>query len=452
MMRKFFSVSVFGWGLVIIGMLGNPWVIARYFTQDGSLDFHVRTALLILDAILIFWGLVILFQRRSWHTRQIGYLLVATVITLVIVESFLQGVCIIKNRVVFDVRMGHSAYKNEPWGKEYWKEYHDTSFHYEPFILWNADEYHGKWINMDRAGIRKTWTPPGPIPPAPKQIFVLGGSAIWGIGARDDYTIPSDLSKLLNATNKQYVVYNYGTPGFTLLQEIVKLMLLLKDGQRPDYIVFYDGSNEVYTAYQTGRVVNLHNFEEIQEKIEASPITLGLKYMLAKCRIVQATEKTLAVFHLQYNYQEGAAQFTEKQLEALGKDIAKNYKESASLVQNLSETYNFNYTLFWQPVIFFETSTVEDEIRFDPHCRDQNLAKLFKIVTANLLTSPPPRWVDLSGALHQAPKPIFIDFCHMTEPGYATVSANIAAIVRDQLQTGKIAPLRPLRDLQEGRP
>jgi lysophospholipase L1-like esterase len=443
MIRKLCSVSVLGWSFITIGILGNPWVIARWFTQDGSLDFHVRTALLILDAVFLFWGAVILFKRRSWQARHIGYLLVATAIPLVIVESGLQVLCIIKNRVVVDVRMSHSAYKNEPWGREYWKEYHDTSFHYEPFIQWNADEYHGKWINMDRAGMRKTWTPPGPTPPAPKQIFVMGGSAAWGIGARDDFTIPSDLSKLLNATNKQYLVANYGIPGFTLLQEIVKLTLLLKEGRRPDYIVFYDGSNEVYTAYQAGRVVNLHNFEEIQEKVEASPITLGLKYMLAKCRVVQATEKTLAFFHLQYNYQEGAARFTEKQLEALGKDIVKNYKESASLVQKLSEIYNFNYTLFWQPIIFTELNIVEDEIRFDAHCQDKNLARLFKIVAANLVNSPPPRWVDLSETLHQAPKPVYIDFCHMTESGYARVSAKMAAIVREQLATGKTAPRQP---------
>ncbi len=94
--------------------------------------------------------------------------------TLVIVESFLQVITIIKNKLVPDVRIYHNAYKNEPWGKEYWKEYCDTSFHYEPFIQWNGNEYHGKWINMDRAGMRKTWTPSGPIPPAPKQIFVMG--------------------------------------------------------------------------------------------------------------------------------------------------------------------------------------------------------------------------------------------------------------------------------------
>jgi hypothetical protein len=31
----------------------------------------------------------------------------------------------------------------------------------------------------------------------------------------------------------------------------------------------------------------------------------------------------------------------------------------------------------------------------------------------------------------------------MTESGYATVSAKIAAIVREQLQAGKTAPRRP---------
>ena len=54
-----------------------------------------------------------------------------------------------------------SVYKNEPWGDQYWKEYKSTSFHYAPFILWNADEYHGKWINIDHNGLRKTWAPAG---------------------------------------------------------------------------------------------------------------------------------------------------------------------------------------------------------------------------------------------------------------------------------------------------
>ena len=90
MMRKLFSVSVLGWSFLAIGLIGNPWVVARYLTQDGNLDLHTRTAILILDAIVIFWGLVIWYQRRSWQARQISYLLVATVITLTIIESFLQ--------------------------------------------------------------------------------------------------------------------------------------------------------------------------------------------------------------------------------------------------------------------------------------------------------------------------------------------------------------------------
>ena len=184
----------------------------------------------------------------------------------------------------------------------------------------------------------------------------MGGSAIWGIGARDDYTIPSNLSKLLNAGTNNIRVSNYGIPGFTFLQEIIKLTLLLQDGHRPNYVVFYDGANDVYAAYQSGRVVDFLDYRETQEKLETSPITLGIKYLIAKCRIVQAVEKILALVHLQYNYQEGAASFTDKQLEVLGKDIAENYKKSASLVQNLSKVYNFKYVLFWQPVIFTEST------------------------------------------------------------------------------------------------
>jgi lysophospholipase L1-like esterase len=437
MMRKPFSVSVLACCLIIMGILGNPWVVARYLTRDGSLDFHTRTVVLILDFLVILLGLIIWSRRRSWGARQIGYLLVTTVITLAVVETGLQVLCIIKNRVVVDVRMLHSSYKNEPWGKEYWREYRSAGYHYEPFVLWNANPFRGKWINIDQDGRRKTWRPSGANPPNPEEIYVLGGSAVWGIGARDDYTIPSNLSKLLNTGNHKYLVTNYGIPGFTFLQEIIKLTLLLQNGQRPDFIVFYDGANDVYAAYQSGRMVDFLDYRDTQEKLENSPLTQGMKYLIAKCRIVQAVEKTLAFVGLQPNYREGAASFTDQQLEALEKDIVKNYKKSAVLLKNLSEIYKFNYALFWQPVIFMETSVVEDEIKFDPHCQDKNLAKLFKKVRGHLVNAAIPHWVDLSEALRRAPKPAYIDFCHLTEPGYAEVSAKMAAIVKEELKSDK---------------
>lgn len=443
MMRKLFSVSVLGWSFLAIGLIVNPWVIARYFTQDGSLELHTRTAILIFAAIVIFWGLVILYQRRSWQARHISYLLVTTVITLAIVETGLQVLCIIKNRAVVDLRMLLGVYKNETWGDEYWKEYKSTSFHYAPFILWNADEYHGKWVNIDHNGLRKTWAPGGANAPPSEEIYVLGGSAVWGIGARDDYTIPSHLSKLLNAENQRYRVYNYGIPGFTFLQEIIKLSLLLQKGQQPHYVIFYDGANDVYASYQSGRVVDFLDYQQTKEKIETSPINQGINYLIAKCRIVQAVEKTLAFVNLQANFQEGGASFTDKQLEVLADDIAENYKKSAIFLHNLSKIYNFNYVLFWQPVIFTEVNVVEEEVRLDPHCQDKKLAKLFQLVKSNLVSSSIPRWHDLSAVFHQGPKPAYIDFCHLTEKGYERVSATMAAIVRPELETVKGIPRQP---------
>ena len=440
MMRKLFSVSVLGWGFLALGLIGNPWVVARFCTQGGSLDLHTRTAILVFEAVLIFWGVVILSQRRSWQARQVSYLLVTTLITLAIVETGLQVLCIVKNRAVVDVRMLLSVYKNTPWGDEYWQEYKSTRFHYESFILWTADAYQGKWINIDQNGLRKTWAPPGAAPSAATEIYVLGGSAIWGIGARDDYTIPSNLSKLLNAENQPYRVSNYGMPGFTFLQGIIKLTLLLQKGQRPAYVIFYDGPNDVYAAYQSGRVVDFLDYQQTKEKVETSPVTLGIKYLIARCRIVQAVEKTLAFVHLQANFQEGGAGFSDKQLEILARDIAENYKKSAILLHNLSKAYNFTYVLFWQPVIFTELNVVEEEVRLDPHCQDKKLAKLFKLVKGNLVSSSIPHWHDLSTVLHQGPKPAYIDFCHLTEPGYERVSATMGAIVKQKLETAKGVP------------
>ena len=70
---------------------------------------------------------------------------------------------------------------------------------------------------------------------------MFGGSACWGYGARDDYTMPSELSRRLNAATPHFHVYNYGEPGYTFTQGVLSLITRLQAGARPDYVIFYDG-------------------------------------------------------------------------------------------------------------------------------------------------------------------------------------------------------------------
>jgi lysophospholipase L1-like esterase len=78
-----------------------------------------------------------------------------------------------------------------------------------------------------------------------RKVWVFGGSTIFGIGTPDSATIPSYLSRELNAHSSDCVeVTNLGAEGYVTNQELILLLQQLKAGHRPDIAVFYDGVNE----------------------------------------------------------------------------------------------------------------------------------------------------------------------------------------------------------------
>lgn len=75
---------------------------------------------------------------------------------------------------------------------------------------------------------------------------------MWGSGARDSFTIPSLLSQILSEHGISIHVVNYGESGFVSTQEVIALMLQLKKGNIPDVVMFYDGVNDTFSAFQHG--------------------------------------------------------------------------------------------------------------------------------------------------------------------------------------------------------
>ena len=66
---------------------------------------------------------------------------------------------------------------------------------------------------MNQNGPRATWNPPprnGADDPPPVRLFTFGGSTMRGWGARDDYTIASYLSELLDEKGYPAEVTNHG--------------------------------------------------------------------------------------------------------------------------------------------------------------------------------------------------------------------------------------------------
>ena len=151
------------------------------------------------------------------------------------------------------------AFPNKSFGEEYLKEVNSVEAVYSPYIEYTAKpNISGRFINTDGNGLRKTIN--NCANGKPMKIFVFGGSTVWG-GIGDANTLPSLISKKLCEKGINADITNFGQSGYENTKEIIRLELELRKGNIPDTVIFYDGVNEVYSAFQNGYAGAPQNLE-----------------------------------------------------------------------------------------------------------------------------------------------------------------------------------------------
>jgi hypothetical protein len=147
-----------------------------------------------------------------------------------------------------------SVYKSVPWGKQFWKENKEAiKFSYEPYVVWKQRPYSGQTITVESDLRRRTMN--SQCDGKTYTIWMLGGSTMWGAGSPDWATIPSQVAELLSKAGTPACVRNLAQTGWSNTQEVIELLLELKrNPQRPNLVVFYDGYNDGYSFYQSGKI------------------------------------------------------------------------------------------------------------------------------------------------------------------------------------------------------
>ena len=127
-----------------------------------------------------------------------------------------------------------------------------------PYSYWISKPFTGKSINVDSDGLRHTWHNglTGLYSPGKRifRIFMFGGSTMFGWAESDDYTIPSAVVKALTQRGIGGVkVINFGQLGYVNTQELILLLEQLRQRNIPDLVIFYDGYNDTFSAFQNGK-------------------------------------------------------------------------------------------------------------------------------------------------------------------------------------------------------
>ncbi len=157
-------------------------------------------------------------------------------------------------------------FEHVAWGAQFLADSRGgpTEPRYVPFTLWRPRPYVSQTINIDAQGVRRT--PNARCDDANAfRVWVYGGSTVWGVLVPDSETIPAHLQRLLTKQLSQPVcVVNQGVSAWVLQQGLIDLQLRLQQGERPDLVIFYGGSNDTNYAYFNKNVAAHYLYPEFQ--------------------------------------------------------------------------------------------------------------------------------------------------------------------------------------------
>lgn len=384
---------------------------------------------------------VVRVVRTVW--TNLGVLL----LVLAVLEGAFQVVFILRDRarsdqsVVSEDRL-EAANPGQAWVREYQRELQTVlREEWRPYVYWRLRAYRSEYINIDEKGIRRTWNRSTAPSPNLVKIFVLGGSTTWGYGARDEFTIPSLVSKTLaDRLPAAPWVTNFGETGYVNTQEVMTLMLELRKGNVPDIVVFYDGVNDAWAAFQSGVAGIPQN--EINRIVEFNSRNRlnwrgGLVDRLALYRF---TRGALGSFG------SAGSGATRRFLDpALATSVVDVYLENVRIVKALAREYGFRAVFFWQPTIYSKNVLSAEEQRWRLTGSRRRGGPLFAeeyrafndAFRQRMQSSKTEGVYDLSGVFENDPRTIFLDRFHISEAGNEKVAGAVARIVQEIAVTVK---------------
>lgn len=114
---------------------------------------------------------------------------------------------------------------------------------YLPYIIRGHNDFTSETVNVDGRE-RRSYEPPIAAGIEPLRVAFFGGSVMFGVGQRDEHTIPSAFARIAEENGVPVIVDNYGFPAWVTWQEQQYLERLLADGEQYDMAIFLDGFNE----------------------------------------------------------------------------------------------------------------------------------------------------------------------------------------------------------------
>ena len=213
----------------------------------------------------------------------------------------------------------------------------------DPQIGHREGAFQGRYVNVDPNGFRRSHDQ-GPWPPDAKafNVFLFGGSTVFGYGVPDDQTLASYLQQQLSrATNDRLHVYNFGHGDYKTRHEKVLFTRLLGQGVRPDLAVFMDGLNEFVKPPQP-HLARLHAIIERQKETRLPPE--GWIHTLPMARLARGIRSHWDAMNTT-TFDQATFDLPE-----MTRDVVNEYLINKRGIETTARSHGVPVAFVWQPV------------------------------------------------------------------------------------------------------
>jgi hypothetical protein len=374
-------------------------------------------------------------------SARIGAAAVLTLVVLLFAELGARTAFFVRDRMRGpDSRVHADALAAAPWRDRYFQELDAAArAEWRPYVAWRSRPFHGEFINLDERGRRRTWNPPacGPDSRLP-TILMFGGSTMWGVGARDDFTIPSAVAHALASEPGQpFCVVNLGELGYVTSQELIALITELRAGTRPRLVVFYDGDNDAFAAFQEGMAGAPQNEAHRREEFNLATrpgamALLSLENLVRHTGLYRAFEAVGE--RMSGDGELGSSGHVDV---ALARAVVDAYASNLRIVETLGAEYDFQTLFYWQPLVFDKRHLTPSEAA--DASRAAAFGQFWRLVEDAVKADPAlardHHFHDVATVFAGTAAPLFIDFAHVSEEGSAIVAARLTPDVKTALES-----------------
>ena len=249
------------------------------------------------------------------------------------------------------------GYENLDWANKFFYEYKMTKYIFSDYTLWKAKEFSGETINiLLPENIRKTFKPN--IFKNDKKAFFFGGSTTWGLGVKDDLTLPS-----LFAKKHKIETFNHGQLGWVSSQSLIELTNIISSGKKLDYVFFFEGLNDALGLCLSSQnkmhfvtmVKDIYQEKIYSKNTKSTSIDSFLNTFKSLITVIKYK------FIKNYHFKKSVKEFSSAEFNC-HKDVDKNDKATNFLIQNwkqaktLTEKAGGKFFVILQPVSYFDNT------------------------------------------------------------------------------------------------